>query len=113
MYNADMNEEKVISKKKSAKRSILPVQDQGEIDVGATDLDTVSVMCIAVVTKEEYDSMDVQNIAPVEVQGADGEKVVINPFLLVGSSAGTRKEALTRVQQVWDMYDKRKAEAEL
>ena len=110
MYNVFMNEDKVISRRKSQKLSKEVTED---LDLSHDEsLDTVAVLCMAVVTKAEYDEMQVQNIAPIEVHGADDQKVVINPFLLVGSSEDTRKEALKRIHRIWDTYDHRKASME-
>jgi len=106
MYNDIMNEDKVISRRTSRKLS-------GEVEdpISDNDIDTVALMCIAVVRKAEYDAMKVDRVAPVEVCGEDDQKVVINPFLLVGSSDHTRQEALERINRVWDTYDRRRAEA--
>ena len=71
-------------------------------------IDTVALMCIAVVSKAEYDAMMVENIDPIVVRGKDGQEVPINPFLLVGSLDKTKEEALNRVNMVWDTYKQRK-----
>lgn len=72
------------------------------------NMDTVAVMCIAVVSKAEYDAMQVEDIGAVTVLGKSGQEVKINPFLLVGSSDKTREEAINRVNIVWETYKKRK-----
>lgn len=108
MYNAPMSEDKVISKRRTQKKaSSQPLSRE----IQDEDLDTVALMCIAVVRKEEYDDLKVDHIAPIEVCGADN-KVVVNPFLIVGDSKLTRTEAINRVHQVWDTFDKRLEEAE-
>jgi hypothetical protein len=105
MYNDPMSEDKVISKRSTQKLSDeLPSDLQGE------NLDTVALLCMAVVRKEEYDQLNVDHVAPIEVHGAD-DTVVINPFLIVGSSDHTRSEAIERIHKVWDTFDKRLEEA--
>jgi hypothetical protein len=90
--------EKPVSKKR-------PIPNDGQqVD---SKIDTVSLMCIAVVPKDEYDEMMVSAIDPVIVRGRDGQEVRINPFLLVGSYDNTREEAINRVNSVWEAYKKR------
>jgi hypothetical protein len=90
-----------------AKKRSVPLDSQEDKREEA-NMDTVAVMCIAVVSKAEYDSMQVEEIGPVTVLGKSGQEVQINPFLLVGSSDKTREEAINRVNIVWETYKKRK-----
>ena len=95
--------DKIASKKR-------PVPHDGE-DGTEAPIDTVALMCIAVVQKSEYDEMAVKVIDPIVVHGGNGQVVKINPFLLVGSAEGTREEAINRLDMVWETYNKRRQEA--
>ena len=90
----------------SRKRPV-PVEKKDEHKEDPT-IDTVALMCIAVVSKAEYDAMVVEDIIPINVIGKDGQEVKIPPFLLVGSLDKTREEAINRVNRVWEAYQQRK-----
>ena len=105
-----MNEEdKIVSKRKSRPNRpedevVIPIP---VIDTDGDEIDTVAVMCIAVIRRSEYDQMQVTDMEPVKVTAANGTSVEISPFLLVGSCEKTRVEALNRVRQVWHTYEER------
>jgi len=71
--------------------------------VAANDIDTVVVLCMAVLQKSEYDEMQVQNIRPAEVV-SPGQHVKIPPVLLVGPSRQVREQTVQKFFQLFATY---------
>lgn len=71
------------------------------------DMDTVALLCIGVVTKEEYDSMQVEDVSPVVVKGKSGATVRLKPVMIVGSVDATLESALSKIEEVWKVYTNR------
>ena len=74
------------------------------------DMDTVALLCIGVVTKEEYDSMQVEDVSPVVVKGKSGH-VQLKPVMIVGSTNATLESALAKIEEVWKVYTDRLEQA--
>ena len=85
--------------------------DKESVPQPSSDLDTVALVCLAIVPKTEYDEMLVKEIVPARVVGANGREIPIAPMLLVGTSKSVLDQAMQRLQRLWHTYDDRVAKA--
>jgi len=70
------------------------------------DINTVVVVCMAVVQKSEYDELGVKNITPAQVIASDGTvRLSLTPTLVVGPSKGVLEQVTQNFQKMWAKYD--------
>ena len=79
-------------------------QEQPVID--ASNIDTVVVVCMAVVQKSEYDALGVKDIIPATVVDANGKSLLtIPPILIVGPSGSVLSKVTENFRKMWSAYN--------
>ena len=81
-------------------------QTKDAVGPAAGDIDTVAVVCLALVQKWEYDEMKA-SIKPAQVLGADGTALQIMPRLIVGPSKEVLEQVTLNFQKMWATYNER------
>ena len=72
-------------------------------------MDTVVIMCLAIVQKSQYDASGVTNIVPAVVYGSDGKEIAqLPPVLFVGQSSQMREEIVQRIVGEFQRYENTK-----
>ena len=84
---------------KKAVKQEQPVTDPSNID-------TVVVVCMAIVQKSEYDQLGVKNIIPASVVDANGKPLLsVPPVLIVGPSNAVLNKVSENFRRMWSAYN--------
>ncbi len=85
------------------------VIQQGTKECLGNGMDTVVVMCLAIVKKKAYDAAGVQKIEPAVVLGANDVVIAkLPPVLFVGPSSQVQETIMKRLLGEFEKYENKK-----
>ena len=86
------------NKKKPTKRTFESITDNH-----FSGMDTVALMCLAIINKSEYENLNISEVIPCRIITNEGE-IEVNPLLIVGSLGNTKKQALSMIVEAWNFF---------
>ena len=82
------------------------VIQQGNKECTGLGMDTVAILCLAIVPKAQYDAAMVKEIQPVLVNGNNNEVIAkIPPVMFVGPASQVQETMIHRIMGEFQKYE--------